>query len=169
MAAIQAVKTFNRGDTAAAAPRSLYKYVTIDGLKRILSGSIRFTQPGAFNDPFELLPEIVIPVGEPPRDFSLSFNIMSPRRNAPGDDVELVPDGHHSHDATARSIVEKLNAVIGILCLSKSADSLLMWSHYAGQYAGAVVEFDAGHEFFAGQIDVEYRPVRPKKHLGRLY
>jgi hypothetical protein len=25
-----------------------------------------------------------------------------------------------------------------------------MWSHYADQYAGAVVEFDSGHEFFAG-------------------
>ncbi len=39
----------------------LYKYVDIEGLKRILAGSVRFTQPSAFNDPFELLPEVVVP------------------------------------------------------------------------------------------------------------
>lgn len=33
-----------------------------------------------------------------------------------------------------------------------------MWSHYADQYAGAVVEFDGPYEFFDGQIDVEYTP-----------
>jgi hypothetical protein len=40
----------------------LYKYVSIIGLRRILEGSIRFTQPSAFNDPFELLPEIIAPI-----------------------------------------------------------------------------------------------------------
>jgi hypothetical protein len=44
-------------------------------------------------------------------------------------------------------------------------DSLLMWSHYADQYAGAVVGFDSSHEFFSEQIDVEYRSVRPRRHL----
>ena len=35
---------------------SLYKYVKFNDLKRILEGTIRFTQPGAFNDPFEMVP-----------------------------------------------------------------------------------------------------------------
>jgi hypothetical protein len=41
-----------------------------------------------------------------------------------------------------------------------------MWSHYADQYTGAVVEFDAGHDFFASQIEVEYRNQRPRRHLS---
>jgi hypothetical protein len=41
-----------------------------------------------------------------------------------------------------------------------------MWSHYADQYAGAVIEFDGSHEFFAAQVDVEYRSQRPRKHLS---
>ena len=41
-----------------------------------------------------------------------------------------------------------------------------MWSHYADQYAGAVVEFDGSHEFFDGQIDIEYRPLRPMRDVG---
>lgn len=43
-----------------------------------------------------------------------------------------------------------------------------MWSHYAAQYAGAMIEFDVSHDFFKGQIDVEYRPQRPKKHVTVL-
>lgn len=66
----------------------------------------------------------------------------------------------------SRDIVQQLNELIGILCLSRVSDSLLMWSHYANQYAGAVVEFDGSHEFFDGQIDVEYRPLRPMRDLG---
>jgi hypothetical protein len=50
-----------------------------------------------------------------------------------------------------------------------NSDSLLMWSHYADQYAGAVVEFDATHGFFANPIEIEYRELRPKKHVSILY
>ncbi len=32
----------------------LYKYVAADRIQDLLAGRIRFTQPGAFNDPFEM-------------------------------------------------------------------------------------------------------------------
>jgi hypothetical protein len=54
---------------------SLYKYVNIAGLKRILFGSIRVTQPSAFNDPDELLPEVIIPADEPEKPLSIAFDI----------------------------------------------------------------------------------------------
>jgi hypothetical protein len=69
---------------------SLYKYVDIAGLRRILQGSIRFTQPSAFNDPFELLPEMVMPVDEPERRINVSFDTRAPRRRPPVGDVEDV-------------------------------------------------------------------------------
>jgi hypothetical protein len=149
-----------------SAPLSLYKYVDIARLRWILEGSIRFTQPSAFNDPFELLPEIVIPIDEPERPISVTFDIMAKRRHPPVGEVEHVPDQCRSSDPTSRDIVQQLNNLIGILSLSRTSDSLLMWSHYADQYAGAVIEFDGGHDFFAGQVDVEYRQQRPKKDLG---
>jgi hypothetical protein len=37
--------------SAGASSPSLYKYVTIDTLRRVLTGSVRFIQPSAFNDP----------------------------------------------------------------------------------------------------------------------
>jgi Protein of unknown function (DUF2971) len=155
--------TDQKATTASSA--SLYKYVPMDGLRRLLDGSVRFTQPSAFNDPFELLPEIVMPIDEPRRDLPLQFDIGGPRRVPPVGDIDEIPDGYSSGDPTSRNIVHDLNKVIGILCLSKVSDSLTMWSHYAGQYSGAVVEFDAAHEFFANPIEVEYRATRPRKRL----
>jgi hypothetical protein len=145
---------------------SLYKYVDIAGLRRILEGTIRFTQPSAFNDPFELLPEIVMPIDEPERQINVSFDIRAARRYPSVAEITDLPEESRASDATSRDIVQQLNSLIGILCLSRIKDSLLMWSHYADQYAGAVIEFDGTHEFFAGHLDVEYRMLRPRKHLS---
>lgn len=149
-----------------AAPSSLYKYVDIAGLKRILEGSIRFTQPSAFNDPFELLPEVVVPNEAGEQQLRFSFDIRAQRRQPPLGALIEVPDGYQASDAVSRDIVQQFNSLIGILCLSRVSDSLLMWSHYADQYAGAVVEFDGSHEFFDGKIDIEYRPLRPMRDVG---
>jgi hypothetical protein len=59
-------------------PSSLYKYVGIESLLRIMDGSIRFTQPSAFNDPFELLPDIIVPNDAPERQISVSFHSGGP-------------------------------------------------------------------------------------------
>jgi hypothetical protein len=148
------------------AMRSLYKYVNLEGLRRILAGSLRFTQPSAFNDPFELLPEIVMPVGETERRINVQFDIFGQRRYPPVGEVGAIPDDYSSSDPTSRDIVSQLNSLIGFSCLSTNSDSLLMWSHYADQYTGAVIAFDAAHEFFAHPIEIEYRAIRPKKHLS---
>jgi hypothetical protein len=153
-------------ETTSAPNSSLYKYVTIDVLRRVLAGTVRFTQPSAFNDPFELLPEIVMPVSEAERQINISLDILAPRRVPPVGELLDLPQGHASNDVMSRNIVQSLNDQIGILCLSRISDSLLMWSHYSDQYAGAVIEFDGSHEFFTGQIEVEYRQVRPRRVLA---
>jgi hypothetical protein len=144
---------------------ALYKYAHIDGLIRILGGSIRFTQPGAFNDPFELLPELIAPAVEHPQNLAISFDTMARRRNPP---VGEIPnsDKVDSSDVISRDIVKEFNRTIGIFCLSQINDSLLMWSHYADQYAGAVIEFDGSKDFFAGQIEVESLTSAEKEYRG---
>jgi hypothetical protein len=153
-------------EAARAVFKPLYKYVDIVGLERIIRGSIRFTQPSAFNDPFELLPEVVVPNNAVEKHLSFSFDVRAQRRQPPPGALNEVPDGCQAGDAMSRDIVQQFNNLIGILCLSRVSESLPMWSHYADQYAGAVVEFDGSHEFFAGQIDVEYRPVRPMRDVA---
>ena len=139
----------------------LYKYVTVKTAIKILEGSIRFTQPRAFNDPFELLPQFITPKAIIEQaQYSLSVDCIGARRKGilrngiKGDD-------RHKGDFQARKIAEALNDAIGLLCLSKNSESLLMWGHYGDEYRGAIIEFDERHPFFEGQISVAYRKNRP--------
>ena len=146
----------------------LYKYVTFDRLKNILNGSIRFTQPGAFNDPFEMVPEIYVPEGFGDREVAFQFDALAPRRQPV---VGVLPEdfeSEHLSDRNSRRILTSLNSAIGILCLSKNDSSLLMWSHYADSYSGAIVVFDETHDFFSGQFDMVYSDTRLKIHIESL-
>src|SRR5579883_1652808 len=99
-------------------PPLLYKYVTLEGLSHILREStIRFTQPSAFNDPFELLPEIIVPTGTLEEKIQLQFDISSTRPISEAEEVVESPDGSGISDAMSREIVQLLNKEIGILCL----------------------------------------------------
>lgn len=145
----------------------LYKYLTFENLERVLRGNIRFTQPGAFNDPFEMVPELHVPAdfgGD--RDIHLSFSVVAPRRTLSAHELEDDFESDQCSDTNSRSIRKSLDQAIGILCLSQNSSSLLMWSYYADAYAGAVVEFDQSHDFFRGHFQVQYRERRPKKDIG---
>ncbi|QUE76813.1 DUF2971 domain-containing protein [Stutzerimonas stutzeri] len=145
---------------------SLYKYLTIDTLKKVIGGSIRFTQPGAFNDPFEMLPELHIPTDFLAKELQISFDVTGQRRSPPIGELNPEFKSDQCSDVNSRNIVSSLNNSIGVLCLSKNNDSLLMWSHYADEYAGAVIEFDDEHEFFQGKIEIDYRSARPIKDIS---
>lgn len=54
----------------------LYKYMSFSNLEHLLNGTIRFTQPKAFNDPFELLPEMYL--SDDINGFSL--DVTAPKR-----------------------------------------------------------------------------------------
>ena len=141
---------------------SLYKYVQFEDLKRILDGSIRFTQPGAFNDPFEMVPELYVPEGFGNKEVAIRFSVTAPRREPTVGALDDDFASDYCSDHNSRRILGSLNQTIGILCLSKNGSSLLMWSHYADGYSGAVVKFDETHEFFSGQFQMKYSERRPK-------
>lgn len=139
----------------------LYKYVTAKTAIKILNGSIRFTQPGAFNDPFELLPQFITPKTITEQvQYSMSVGCVGSRRKGILRNGIKEEDRYKS-DFQARSIVKSLNDAIGLLCLSRNPESLLMWGHYGDEYRGAIIEFDERHPFFEGQISVSYKKNRP--------
>jgi hypothetical protein len=145
---------------------ALYKYMTIETLKHMLRGSVRLTQPSAFNDPFEMLPEVYVPGSSDPKRVTISFSVTAPRRNPPVGELAPGSVSDDCHDSVSRDIIDQFNRSLGIFCMSRTRDSLLMWAHYADSYAGAMVEFDETREFFQGTIDVEYRSSRPKRDIG---
>lgn len=141
---------------------ALYKYMSFQNAMHVLKGTIRFTQPGAFNDPFEMVPELHVPEsfgGD--KEINITFSVTAPRRISRGYELEPDFESDQCSDRNSRSIRSSLDQAIGILCLSKNPSSLLMWSHYADHYAGAVVEFDDSHKFLRGSFPIEYREQRP--------
>lgn len=144
---------------------ALYKYMTFENVKRVLNGTVRFTQPSAFNDPFEMVPEIYAPKSIGPR-IDFQFSVTAPRRESESYELPEHFESERCNDIVSRNIRHELDQSIGILCLSEDPSSLLMWSHYEDSYAGAVVEFDDTHDFFLGKFPMEYRTSRPKKDIS---
>lgn len=126
----------------------LYKYMSLERKKFWTDYKLRFTQPSAFNDPFDCLP-------------SYSF---IPEQLMPGyagfEELAalfygLEKDSSQFNDDTA------------IFCMSQVWDSILMWAHYADSHKGFVVGFDMSHPFFDfgkpfGTRRVKYCKSRPK-------
>ena len=143
---------------------SLYKYVSATTLEYILNGSIRFTQPGGFNDPFELALEVYNPYNDE-RNINIRFDVLSQEKIINNHLLDTNFQDDNCNDIFSRELIEKLNNQIGILCLSKNHDSHLMWAHYADEYSGAVIEFNEDHEYFNGITEVTYVKERPIVHM----
>lgn len=167
----------------------LYKYVSFDRIDILKNGLIRLTQPGDFNDPFELHPSFdlmsradIAALPDAPETDATGRNmkILTPEALqqmfaalAPGFSKvisDLPQDGGAyalNNNTIARST---LDSKFGILSLSESHDNLLMWAHYADNHRGFVIQFDETHPFFKGEeivpglprlSKVEYNDTRP--------
>ena len=152
-------------------PNTLYKYFSPDRVDVISSGMLRYSPPGAFNDPFEGRPEIT-----PIEDLAEARQFF--RALAPESVYESMPASVRSDfaykqweqifstwinqkdESFLRSLMQIMNASIpriashgldklfGVLCLTEYSDNLLMWAHYAQNHSGFVLEFSAHHPFF---------------------
>lgn len=151
----------------------LYKYATKERIDILEGGMIRFTQPIAFNDPFELKPHINSLCSTEETHKVIEDNIeqiikneyerlpLEIRNSITAEDLKdsFYQQGLHNQlaemlsclpPAIESSIHTALNSKIGILCLSESEepDNLLMWSHYADSHEGFAIEFDPAHSYF---------------------
>jgi hypothetical protein len=142
----------------------LYKYMSRESAIRLLTdGCVRFTQPGDFNDPFELKPSFQLMSKQdldalPDAPDSPGMKVLTPEAiqsmmasilpglqksvaNHEGQDGAFALQNNEIAQAT-------LDAEFGVFCLSESADNLLMWAHYADNHRGVCVEIDTSISFF---------------------
>ena len=129
--------------------------------------TIRFSQPGAFNDPFELQPEFynrngALKSGE---DYPCKLVLHG---------CDLVSEKYLIKDHLSETQIEKIDSIrmlstlneeLGILCLTQ-ADTLipanfLMWAHYAESHQGIVIEFKSNCSFVETAMSVQYVKRRP--------
>lgn len=155
---------------------SLYKYVTSDRLDILRTLRVRFTQPEAQNDLFELRPpvnrfrssEVARQALSKPlwEEWDRQFSEKIVKQFGPewANEVEKRLPGYlasHREAALAQVDVEsdrnrreeirqRLNA-LGILSLSETPTDLLMWAHYAANHTGFVIELDDRHSWFWAQ------------------
>jgi len=154
-------------------PANLYKYFGPSRRGIFIDWLIRFTQPGALNDPFEMRPHIA-GYGTPEEVFEIaankwemhneyeygefvkrSGNTISYEDYRAGMEKHRLPMIHEAlakspeiNTKMARKIDEMMNTSVGILSLCACHDSLLMWAHYGDSHRGFVVEFDTTSPFF---------------------
>jgi hypothetical protein len=155
-----------------------YKYLPLDegSLKILTEGTLKFTCPLEFNDPFDCMPSY-----DPASIDNLdkirpdlikqagAYHKLSPakRLQRKGVFVQNIRRAVESGDF-AKGLISKL----GVLSLSRIPTNILMWSHYADHHKGFVVELripmDAPHHHLYRVVPqpVEYLVSRPTFSLG---
>jgi len=100
-----------------------YKYLSPDRFDVMCNLKIRFTQPGALNDPFEDAPLIKYENTEP------YFLILTENKR------KVIPNSRKEEPAKlGQQLKEHLNYAVGILSLSRTRKNQLLWSHYADSH-----------------------------------
>jgi hypothetical protein len=136
----------------------VYKYLSGDeGSFRIISeGTIKFSDPRTFNDPFDCAPCIEIPSEE---------DILKYRPELIERVIEsLKAKGGDKFNARKKAIARLINSIKNgdfldqildkarVLSLSKTPYEILMWSHYANNHKGFALEFEIPLEQVARKI-----------------
>ncbi|MCB4794233.1 DUF2971 domain-containing protein [Pseudomonas sp. NP21570] len=157
-----------------------YKYVSFDSgsLQIIKEGTLKYTCPLEFNDPFDCYPAYDpksienIVKQRPDLIKAVAKNEgLSPAKRLMrhGRYIANIRRGVASGDF-AKGLVRDL----GILCLSRIPNDILMWSHYAQHHKGFVVEFEISVNAPAQDLEmilphpVIYQERRPMLSWGDI-
>jgi len=165
----------------------LFKYLHPDRIDVLHGRSIRFSSPAVLNDPFELKPHLAALASPEHMESEIALRfpelVREELEKLPLEVRSLVSAEAlqelllHQLPQMKRNIQDmaeilapklqdvmarKLEELIGILCLTESADNLLMWAHYADSHRGFVIEFDEYSPFFDRRVspDDELRHLR---------
>ncbi|MDZ4251787.1 MAG: DUF2971 domain-containing protein [Sulfuritalea sp.] len=167
----------------------LYKYFNAEvGLKVLETGLIRFSPARAFNDPFEMKPNII---GLAPSDqLDESMREKNPdvikdeyekshvciksampfeeylrfrTEPIPGIQAGVTTSAQWLSPFLRMALEERIEMSIGVLCLTDSDRNLTMWAHYADSHKGVVIGFDTSHAFFSSNDAGSGQPCHLKE------
>lgn len=131
----------------------LYKYGQLDEHSEALFSKpqVWFSAPSQLNDPFECRPWYTFEgsaeqIVESARKMLQKQNHDLTSHMATAQAVALIlEDRHRDPEAQkrAREVAARWLAKVGLFCLSRVRDNILMWSHYADQHRGYCLQFEA--------------------------
>jgi Protein of unknown function (DUF2971) len=189
--------------TGAEVVMSLFKYLHPDRVDVLSGQAVRFSSPAVLNDPFELKPHLAalaspdyieaelnrrIPellheeLAKLPSELRLLVSAETLKETIPSQLLRVKKDVHGMAELLMPKLQEvmarKFEDLVGILCLSEVADSLLMWAHYADSHRGFLIEFDEMSPFFDRRVShgdelrhlrkVTYKSQRPTLTLADI-
>ncbi len=159
-------------------PPVLYKYFPPERIDVLQNGQLRFTQTLLFNDPFESSPSFSELA--PKTLMQRVSKIEAARTGMPEEERQRIlafiyaePENRTRLLLVGRLLIEALARGVGILSLTESADSFLMWAHYAKSHEGFVIGFKTTDPFFSrsgARRDAvhDFRKVRYSKRRPKL-
>ena len=157
-----------------------YKYCDANGVRILEDLRLKVTPPNQFNDPFEFTPNMIC--SSPTRavkqiftkkvvrdlfddhqqagykgDFRLFRKQL--REQRPEIIKSLVPKLPEAIEERRDKQLERISVEHGVLCLSSTPSSLLMWGHYGNKHQGIVIGLDASWSVFERRGKKGLRPV----------
>ena len=157
----------------------LYKYLAPDRVDVLRNCMVRYTQPEAFNDPFEVKPYIakitenehatfrkfegLIPkvlreyYDLQPRQlqdqipFAVFYEKVREELGVAFKKAFYQMEEWATPPMVRKMCPDKFSDLLGIFSLTETPDNLLMWAHYAASHEGFVVGFDSTHPHFDKQ------------------
>lgn len=145
-----------------------YKYLGVRAAECYLTDqSVRFSQPKAFNDPFEMQPEFWVTNSDfnEPEEFSCNFILTGHKTSYEKYLIHDQQPANSPHKIDNNKLIGEFNKKIGILCLTQANKllpaNILMWAHYCESHRGIVIEFKKNHTFLASSTSVHYVARRP--------
>ena len=134
--------------------KHIYKYFSINEytIRTLINNELYFSSPHDYNDPFECLFNIDIPIGSKAASMA-QYEFKD----------EIDSNQNAILEKTEKFINDGIVSKIGIVCFSENNDDIRMWSHYANHHKGICLEFDwkPFAEFFQGK-KVKYNLELPK-------
>ncbi len=132
----------------------LYKYGSLNEHSEALfsTPTIWFSPPAKLNDPFECRPRLTFD-GTPKqivefleRQYRKRIPQFTPQ-GATARAISVYLEGRHrdpnAWERIRQDVLAKITRQIGLYCLSKNNNSILMWSHYSQNHRGYCLEFEA--------------------------
>lgn len=134
----------------------VYKFLSGDdgSLKTITSSCLKLTLLADFNDPFEALMQEHESIAKAKAGFIENLYEKAPILDKQSLLDQFASGKHQSSSSALQARYLKKLDQFGVLCLSKTPSSGLMWSHYANSHRGFCIGFDRQHPWFepSGQL-----------------
>ncbi len=138
---------------ASVTVERLYKYGSLNEHSEVLFSTpqVWFSAPSQLNDPFECRPWLTFECNKD--EFVGKFSkLLKDKRFLTKEEstekaIEIYLQGRHHDPYVCEEfrwdIAQMLENKIGLYCLSRIPDSILMWSHYGHEHEGYCLEFEA--------------------------